>query len=247
MYPLRVYVWDAIRQGIRMLPPHVNASDIEWKVQGRAIRAGLNIISGLSLATMEAVTAQRPFADLDELRMRVAFRRPELQSLVHVGACDGLGITRPQMLNQIHTRPVMPNQGLLFDLYGRRVVWPEYDRITKLRSELDVTAIPFTMHPALLLEPNHISAARLGGFTNRDVTIAGFVATARTARTSDGKVMGFVTIEDASGLAEATFFPDRLGLYRKICSYGGPVWLKGKVTRHLDSINLECCNCGTAA
>ncbi|UCG59785.1 MAG: DNA polymerase III subunit alpha, partial [Phycisphaerales bacterium] len=54
MYPLRVYVWDAKRHGIRILPPHVNLSDIEWSAQGRAIRAGLSVIKGLSFKTAEA-------------------------------------------------------------------------------------------------------------------------------------------------------------------------------------------------
>ena len=51
MYPLRVYVWDAKRHGVKVLPPHVNHSDIEWSLQGNAIRAGLNIVKGLSGGT----------------------------------------------------------------------------------------------------------------------------------------------------------------------------------------------------
>jgi len=53
MYPLRVYVWQAIRHGIKILPPHVNHSEIEWTTQGKAIRAGLNIIKGLLLGGID--------------------------------------------------------------------------------------------------------------------------------------------------------------------------------------------------
>jgi DNA polymerase III alpha subunit len=87
-------------------------------------------------------------------------------------------------------------------------------------------------------------AARLGGFIGKKVTIAGFIATARRARTNDGRVMGFVTLEDSTGLAEVSFFPDQIQLYRSICSSGGPVWVKGRVTEHLSSITLECFACG---
>jgi len=59
--------------------------------------------------------------------------------------------------------------------------------------------------------------------------------------------MGFVTLEDATGLAEVSFFPDKIGLYQTICSYGGPVWVSGKVTEHLSSIALECSACGKVA
>jgi len=50
-----------------------------------------------------------------------------------------------------------------------------------------------------------------------------------------------------TGLAEVTFFPDRLELYRKTCLLPGPVAVTGKVTEHLCSINIEALACPTAA
>jgi len=54
-------------------------------------------------------------------------------------------------------------------------------------------------------------------------------------------------LEDSSGLAEISFFPDQIDLYRKVCSMPGPVWIRGKVTEHLSSITIEGHNCGAAA
>jgi DNA polymerase-3 subunit alpha/error-prone DNA polymerase len=252
MYPLRVYVWEAMRRGIRILPPHVNCSDTEWTTQAKAIRAGLNIIKGLSFNTMNMIIRERrlrPFSSLDDLRNRVKFRRPELESLVHVGACDGLGPSRPAMLMRLRFAPADPKQLLLFDMYAdfSRPKCPEYNRLAKLKAEVDVTGIPFTMHPALLLPIRHTPAARLGQFINKQVTVAGCIATARRARTNAGRIMGFVTLEDSSGLAEVTFFPDQVELYRSLCSWGGPVWVSGGVTEHLSSITLECFSCGKVA
>jgi DNA polymerase III alpha subunit len=252
MYPLRVYVWDAIRHGIRILPPHVNHSEAEWSTEGRAIRAGLNIIGGLSCGSIGEIVRQRkdsPFASINDLRTRVRFHRPQLQNLIHVGACDGLGPSRPAMLMQLHFPPVNANQPLLFDIYKSpsKARLPEYDRLAKLKAEVDTTGIPFSLHPALLLDIKHIPAARLAKFINRRVTVAGFIATARRARTADGRTMGFVTLEDHSGLAEVSFFPDKIDRYRSICSLGGPVWVKGRVTEHLSSITIEGVSCGTAA
>jgi DNA polymerase III alpha subunit len=154
---------------------------------------------------------------------------------------------------------------------------PDYDRVAKLAAELDVTGIPFTMHPAVLLPSRYVTggsveagglgdgctatrkghrqaafdaatrsvaATRLHGFVGRKVAVAGFVATARRARTNDNRVMGFVTLEDATGLIEVSFFPDQIALYRTICSYGGPVWVSGKVTEHLSSLCLDASACG---
>jgi DNA polymerase III alpha subunit len=250
MYPLRVYVWDAIRRGIRILPPHVNYSEIEWAPEGKAIRAGLDIIKDLSYNTMNTIVQQRKsqaFANLDDLRRRVRFRKPELQNLVHVGACDGLDKSRPAMLMQLNFAPLNPNQLLLFDIYNNFSQLSQYDRAAKLKAEVDLTGIPFSIHPALFLRTKHTPAARLGRFINREVTVAGFIATARRAKTNDGRVMGFVTLEDFSGLAEVTFFPDQLEKYRNICRACGPVWITGRVTEHLSSIAVECHSCGRAA
>ncbi len=250
MYPLRVYVWDAIRHGVRILPPHVNRSDMEWTPEAKAVRAGLNIIKGLSYKTMQAIIEQRQFrlfADIEDLRTRVRFRKPELQSLIHVGACDGLGKSRPAMMAQFHFAPSNPNQLLLFDVCNNLSQLPEYDRTAKLQAEVEITGIPFSIHPAVLFQTRHVPAAELDKFINKRITVAGFIAAARRARTSNGKVMGFVTLEDSSGLAEVTFFPDQLEKYHGICRISGPVWVSGKVTRHLSSTAVECQTWGTAA
>jgi DNA polymerase III alpha subunit len=291
MYPLRVYIWDAKRHGVPVLPPHVNHSEIEWSLQNGAIRAGLNIIKGLCGHTARSIIEQRQsaeFRDLDDLRRRVRFRKPELQNLIHVGACDGLGPTRPAMLSRLRFAPPAPEQPLLFDIWAAppNAPWrgrpalasrghlglasssgdapevqgqdalapkgsvppvgslPDYDGIAKLEAELDVTGISFCMHPAVLLPKRYVSADRLQGFLGKRVTVAGFVATARRARTSDNRVMGFVTLEDATGLIEVSFFPDKLAFYKTICSYGGPVWVSGRVTEHLASLSLDCAACG---
>lgn len=252
MYPLRVYVWDAKRHGIAVLPPHVNHSEIEWSLPNGAIRAGLNIVKGLSRATAQAIIEQRrihSFRDMEDLRRRVRFRKPELQNLIHVGACDGLGSTRPAMLSGLRFEPPRQDQPMLFDIYRDRsaAALPDYDGIAKLKAELDGTGISFGIHPAALLPRRYVTAGRLNGFLGRKVTVAGFVATARRARTSDNRVMGFVTLEDATGMVEVSFFPDKLPAYRTVCSYAGPVWVTGKVTEHLSSISVDCLTCGRIA
>ena len=138
---------------------------------------------------------------------------------------------------------------MLFDIYRDRSVerLPDYDRVAKLKAELDVASVSFGLHPAVLLPTGYVSAIRLGRFVGRKTAVAGFVATARRARTNDGRVMGFVTLEDATGLVEISFFPDQLEQYRNICSYGGAVWVRGRVTEHLSSITLEGVECGKVA
>ena len=250
MYPLRVYVWDAIRHGLKVVGPHVNYSDKEWGLQGKAIRAGLGIVKGLSNSTIESIVRQRQqraFVDLNDLRMRVRFRHGELAGLIQVGACDELGVSRPAMLIESQYRWANQREGLLFDPYvGPSLAeLPDYDRIARLGAEIRLTGIPFSMHPALLLSGRQVQARQLSRFVNHTVTVGGFLATARTAKTNVGKTMGFVTIEDSTGLAEVSFFPDQMVEYRRIRKLDGkPVWVTGKVTLHQSSVSLECRSCG---
>jgi DNA polymerase III alpha subunit len=252
MYPLRIYVWDAIRHGLKISLAHINRSEAEWSVRSKTIVAGLNIVKGLSYNSMDRIICERnirPFTDLSDLRVRTKLTRPELQSLIHTGACDGLGNSRPAMLMQLHFTPVEPGQLTLFELLPNPPVrqLPDYDRVTRLRAEVDTTGIPFTMHPELLVHKRHILANELARFVNREVTVAGFLATARRAKTTDGKVMGFATLEDSSGLAEISFFRDQIDQYESLCSTAGPVWVRGKVTEHMATLSVQCQTSGTAA
>jgi DNA polymerase III alpha subunit len=152
------------------------------------------------------------------------------------------------MLNQASGFRMGPNERYLFDMGNMETRdYSDFNNIERRRVEVEITGIPFSLHPEQLLRTPHIQASRLVDFMDRNVTVAGIVAAARKARTQDGKVMGFVTLEDSTGLVEVSFFPDRIGLYDKISSYPGPVWITGKVNRHMGSLSIDGLQCGRAA
>jgi DNA polymerase-3 subunit alpha len=99
-YGPAVYVEDARRLKIELLPPHINHSGA-WCEAGeppktRQIRFGLQFIKGLSERTISLILSERrvhgPFRSLQDLLLRVQMSQPEATSLVKVGACDGLGL-----------------------------------------------------------------------------------------------------------------------------------------------------------
>ncbi|MFL5731834.1 MAG: DNA polymerase III subunit alpha [Chloroflexia bacterium] len=96
-YGPAVYVEDARRLRIDLLPPHVNAGGALCEVsQGkRAIRIGLQFVKGLSERAIAALLLERrqggPFRSLPDLISRVEMCQAELTSLIKVGACDDLG------------------------------------------------------------------------------------------------------------------------------------------------------------
>jgi error-prone DNA polymerase len=101
-YHAFAYVAEAIRMGLTILPPDVNASDFRCSGKGRELRIGLQYLKGLSADGVERVFAARgsPFTSLLDFRTRTGIAPSDLRLLIKVGALDSIagGWTRPMML-----------------------------------------------------------------------------------------------------------------------------------------------------
>jgi len=118
-YHAFAYVAEAIRMGLRILPPDVNASDFRCSGKGREIRIGLQFVKGLSADGVERVLAARggtreggnegrrqdsldlsfprshvpsfhPFTSLFDFRARTGIAPGDLRLLIKVGALDSI-------------------------------------------------------------------------------------------------------------------------------------------------------------
>ncbi|HTS88455.1 MAG TPA: hypothetical protein VMG41_08195, partial [Gemmatimonadales bacterium] len=98
------YVAEAMRMGLTVLPPDVNASRARTAGRGREVRIGYQFIKGLSADAVERIEVTRPvgnpFISLDDLRRRTGLRMDDLRLLAKVGALDSIagGMTRPMLL-----------------------------------------------------------------------------------------------------------------------------------------------------
>ncbi|HFB98721.1 MAG TPA: DNA polymerase III subunit alpha, partial [Bryobacterales bacterium] len=99
------YVEDARRMGVRVLPPDVNASDVDFLIEGEAVRFGLRAVRHVGAAAAEAIVAVRreggPFRSVEDFLRRAAPRREVtrrvVESLVDAGAFDGLDADRGRL------------------------------------------------------------------------------------------------------------------------------------------------------
>jgi DNA polymerase III alpha subunit len=86
MYPLRTVVADFIRNGVRVLAPHVNLSAYASQMEQGAVRVGLDKIKGLSRRLADDVLTSRaaygPFTSLVDLieRAKPSNRWPMVQT-----------------------------------------------------------------------------------------------------------------------------------------------------------------------
>jgi DNA polymerase-3 subunit alpha len=62
------YLIEAKRMGISLKLPHINESDIDFKIEGKGIRFGLSAIKWISTNIASKVIAARPFKSYQEVR-----------------------------------------------------------------------------------------------------------------------------------------------------------------------------------
>ena len=132
---LVVYLDEAKRAGLTVLPPDVNASNAAFAVvDERTLRCGLGIIKNVGMAAIESIiaarTARGPFQSIEALCTDIDLRlanRKVIESLIKSGACDGLGGSRAALLASldqaleeaaVRQRDRHRGQLTLFDTFG---------------------------------------------------------------------------------------------------------------------------------
>jgi error-prone DNA polymerase len=187
-YSRHAYVEEARRAGVRILPPSVQHGSIRTAPAGaRSMRLGLDTITRLSRKTMENIFRFRPFPTLDALRHVVKPTDTELQHLAWAGALEGISGWNPptdQRLIDRHAFEVLAclpriHPFSLWDLTNRR------------------------QHCADVIPQGRGRRVKLWAWP-----IAAREVQAHSAKNPDEpNPMGFVTLEDESGLCECVSFP----------------------------------------
>lgn len=129
-----LYIEETKRTGCQVLPVHINESDVRFTVvPPKGIRVGFSAIKGLPQKLAEDIVADRqadgPYRSCQEFAERIqkipgaSLSAKDLATLITVGAFDGLGANRAQLL-QIHEKLVGGGQKMatgqrtLLDLMG---------------------------------------------------------------------------------------------------------------------------------
>lgn len=191
------YMEECGRIGIRVLPPHVNASQSGFSVEGSDIRFGLLAIKNLGRGLIEKLINERKqngaykslYDFCDRLYGRELNRRA-LESLIRAGCLDGLGGNRYQMLlgmqellDLLETRhkTISTGQLGLFDFMGvEETVDFELppaeppSRAECLAMEKETTGIYLSGHPMEKIAPlsKKEGGVRLTDIVSEDSTLA---------------------------------------------------------------------------
>ena len=250
-YSTYAYISECRRMGLEVKLPSVNLSEEGYTGWGSEVRIGLVQVKGVSRRARQAVLEERargPYASLEDFLERTAgqVEASEVETMVRSGAFDELDPegNRPRLLWRL-LMWIRSGRGA-GPLFARRVIpggqageppLPEvrpYDFRTRVAMEVDTLGFPVSAHPLVLWRSEidragPIKARDLDRMKGKRTRLAGWMITAKPIRTNRGEAMEFVSLEDETGVFEATFFPEVYRRYAHAMLTAGPYIVEGKV------------------
>jgi DNA-directed DNA polymerase III PolC len=249
------YVAEAMRMGLSVLPPDVNASQFRTTGRGREIRIGFQFVKGLSAEGVERVVGARgggaagprggSYRSIFDLRARTSIAADDLRALIKVGALDSIagGWTRPMMLWMIDAARPRGTADWFDHLPPAVPELKDYSPERRRREEHEALGFITDSHP-MRLHDEQLAGFRLCRSTElhrhvgQPVLAAGMLTTAKPVHTARDEPMEFVTFDDGHGLIEAVLFPR---IYRErghVLFDQGPFIFRGKVEEEFGAVTL---------
>lgn len=244
---------EAQRIGIKVDPPAINRSGVEFDVHEGAIRYALAAIKGVGRQAVESLVEARkagPFKDLGDFARRIHPRlvnKRTLESLIAAGAFDELEPDRARahaaldaMLAASHRaqEESVAGQGDIFGALGepeplRVPPYAPWAAAERLQREYDAIGFFLSGHPlddyaGVLARLRVQSWAEFSRSVKAGATMGKVAATVldrQERRTRSGSKMGIFSLSDQTGHFEAIIFSEGLSQYRDLLEPGRAVVL----------------------
>ena len=257
---IAVFVAEAKRMSIPVLPPDVNESGSVFTVVGEekeAIRFGLSSVKNFGEGISEAIIAERtsrgPFASLSDFLSRINSKnlnRKSLESLIKCGALDSLlpkDAGRGTLLDHIEAllayhreaTAVAPQDSLFGMLAAPPLTLPEGEPtplLDKLAWEKELLGIYVSGHPLDAYESvtqrAHLTIKKVKEEprSGTPIILPVLVSAVRTILTKSGEKMAFITVEDTTDSVETVIFSKLFKEHAGLLVSGACILIKGKVS-----------------
>ena len=244
---------EAERIAIKVEPPSINRSGVEFDVAGNTIHYALAALRGVGRQAVESIIAargERPFTELGDFARRAnprAVNKRVLESLVAAGAFEAIEKNRARAFAAVDTMLAMAQRAHedaaagQAELFGGAAAsapipltaveaWLPAER---LQREYDAVGFFLSGHPlddyAAALKRLRVQSwaefARAVKAGAGAGRVAGTVVARTERRTKNGTKMGIIGLSDPSGHYEAVLFAEGLAQYRDLLELGTAVLL----------------------
>ncbi len=244
---------DAIRLGIKVQPPSVVESDVEFEVKDGRILYALAAVKGVGRQAVEHIVdvrGDRPFKSLADFADRIqpkALNKRVLENLVAAGAFDALEKSRARIVEgldiilAVAARRVGQEATGQNDMFGGGgepepvrlpavADWLPEERLQREHGAIGfyLSAHPLDAYQAILGRLRVQSWGEFSAAVKRGATagrLAGTVVARQERKTKTGNKMGILGISDPTGQYEAVIFSEGLNHYRDLLEPGHSVIL----------------------
>ncbi|MEV0311214.1 DNA polymerase III subunit alpha [Nonomuraea fuscirosea] len=264
---MAVYLSDCRRLGIKVLPPDVNASRLDFTAVGSEIRFGLGAVRNVGAGVVEAIVATREargaytgFTDFLAKVPAVVCNKRVVESLAKAGAFDSLGHHRKALVAVHETavdavidvkRNEAHGQDSLFGEPGQRgafaVAIPrgEWDKAVLLAFEREMLGLYVSSHPldgaeGVLSAHRDTTIADLLASGRQDgaTRISGIVSGLQRKVTKQGSPWAIVTLEDHDASVECLVFPKTYALYGGALAEDRVISVRGRVNVREETMSV---------
>jgi DNA polymerase-3 subunit alpha len=239
------------RMGIEVRPPDVHRSEVEFTVEGDAIRFGLLAVKNVGQGAIESIIEARatggPFRSLTDFCSRIDLRlgnRKVLEALAKVGALNVFGHPARILLGledamdrgqQLQRERESPQIGMFADAITPEAIErplpdvPEAPVRERLRWEKELLGLYLSEHPMgeVADQVGDFVTAYSGDLKDESLdgqrlVVGGIVTGVRSIITKTKSSMAVATLEDLQGTIEVVVFP-------KLYELTGPTWQEGQI------------------
>ncbi|GAA0868394.1 error-prone DNA polymerase [Brevundimonas basaltis] len=239
-------VRDAREHGVEVRHPDVNASGWDASLEPRegearhALRLGLRSIDGFREAWAERIVAERPFADLEDLRVRAKLPPAALDRLAEADAYGSLDLTRRQGLWAARGAPSAAAPAPLFEAMGLvegdgrpPEALPALAPSEEVVGDYQTLRLSLKGHPLSFLRERLAAAGAVTAqacaevANHKRIRVGGVVLVRQRPGTAKG--VCFMTIEDETGVTNLVLWPDVFERFRPTAMGARMVLATGKV------------------
>jgi len=250
------YSGECRAMGLKVLPPDLNASEMDFTVGTGGILFGLgavkNVGEGAVQNLLEARRRLGRFGSLREVCREVDLRlvnKRVVESLIKAGALDRLGSDRAGLFASVDAAMESAQKALRdresgqVGLFGPLAeesgepppAGPKWSERERLLYEKETLGFYMSGHPLT------DDAERLRGLVShttssfkeikqpRKATLAGLVSSLKRRRTRKGDLMAVFNLEDLEGSVEVVVFPETYGTHRSLIDDDAALLIAGSV------------------